>query len=1161
NKIEHRLQELLSIKKNIDELKNLNLLIKNKKQELEIAEKELNHLKEKKDEYHKKVKKLRSLNESISKGKNEYEKINKDINDLKIKEKDIIAYHEHQEALNKIDFEIKIKRDKIRELDKRKKQIEDSYNNIMQDYTAIILEKNNEINNLLKEGTELEDQFLEFEKFYFQEILNIINQSLKKQLFLLNNQFLVFLIGSILSFFIFMVFSLIFNPFYLIGSFISIIILCLFLIKKWMNRSIVNNKNKSKIIDNLKSHLEKIPKYPERIVTVESIPDPNEIAILKDILMEQIENLDKITSNNFKNPLLLFSNSKNISLEMLDRVNNEILEKSDKLSIIRQRIESLRKDIEQITDKKRNLENKYLNQKGEIDEEINDNINKLKILENDYQKQIDNYNSLNLKKPDISLNEVKQLIGEKQEKSIRIRENIRKSEEDLIELEKDIKSIKINTIEDNILKLENSLKDLKQKLEGYQENQRKFLNELKIIENENDYYQLNIEINNLNKEINQIKTNISNKKNENNRILRELGIYLEPMDLDNEVKIIEFTNEIIKKIDKPHSLKTFDEYNSFYSKIPLYLNYKEEYKNIFDSIKKDEHNLAEMEQRQKSFYELKTSILKGLPDRYKEKNIIFKDDYKNIISKIEILKEKISKIEDFLAKNDVNEFEKNKKICLEKLEKAENETKSIKQSIQNNEKILNDLKNRAPKDYNKDGFSIDIILNRYDNKSNEINKKIVENRTKNTQIWNNYRKELTNTIYLLKNLEFFNEKEIKMPQIIYENTNEILKKLDELLNDLKNILDENREKILKLVNIEGFIENINELYNNTIKNWEKEKGRHEKIIENSRNQINELKHNRQKNKIIESENILIEDIESEYNNIKEEREIIENAIDILKEGEINISQKVLPKTTEILSRILPILTADRYKDAIITEDYEIKIFDSRLGNYVSKKLFSGGTNDQIALAFRLAFAMATIKDDNYGESFIFLDEPIGFFDDERRSSLINFLTSGIITKKFAQRIVVSNFLDIEQYFNYIIELDNGKIINQIATGSLETIQFDESYIPSIKNKFLDLIIKETLEEDGYCEKSIILKNISDKNIEFIQIKKLDQNLNLNIIPTYIYNLNSNDETPINLEFHKDNLNEDNIIIDAYIRYFENNEVKNIKERFEINPFQNQNQIR
>ncbi|MHA1269289.1 MAG: AAA family ATPase [Candidatus Helarchaeota archaeon] len=1153
--LKFKIQKLSNVKNDKDVINNFKNYIEKTNRELKIKEDRLSHLKEKKEDYYKIKEKIENFKKSILTKKNEYENLKRNINDLFIKKKEINTYHNYMDTLNITRYRIETVNNEIAELKQRKKQIEDSLG-VLKDYTAIISEKNNEINDLIKEEKELENKFLEFEKSYFKGILNLVNQSLKKQPIVLSNKFIAVLIASIASFFIFLAISLIINPFYLIGSLISITILGLILIKKFMNKPTVDNNYKSKIIDHLKSHLKIIPQYPERIITVESIPKPNEIDTVEDILIEQIRNLEGVTSSDIKNNLSKLSNSKKISLEILYDFNNEIFEKYNKLSKTRHKIELLRDDLKQKNiENERNLETRKnnLKQKDEIDKQIKIYDKELRFLEEKYTRQIENNKNLKLEKPDISVYDVEDLITRNQEELIRIEENIKKSKEYVSELEMNITSIPINEIEKEILELEKFYNILKENLARYQERQQKFLNGIKTdeIESEIEYDQLNSKINNLKKEKTQIEINISNKREEISQKLRELGLELKPMDLDNSIKIKELTTDIIKKLEQQHFLKSIDEYNSFYSEIPVYLNYKDAIKEIFDSITKNKNMLDEMKNKRENINELKSALLMDLPDTYRENIDEFKKDYKDKNSRIEIIKENISNIKDYLEKYNLNEFEKDKKMCLESLKIIENEIKSIKQIIQNNEDVINDLKNKIPKDYNEDGVS--ITLNEYNDKSGEINKKITENKTRITQIWGNYYKKLTETIRLLQNLEYFKEKRIEITQINYKNTTEIFKILNELINDLEKILNENRGLISELVGTEQSIEDIEEFYNNIINNWAIEKGGYENLIEISENQINELMSNKQKKKIIESENILIENIENEYNNIKEERENLENAIDILKEGEIKISQKVLPKTRENLSRVLPMLTADRYKDAIITENYEIKVFDSKLGNYVSKVLFSGGTNDQIALAFRLAFAMATIEDDKFGESFIFLDEPIGFFDDERRSSLLNFLTSGDITKKFAQRIVVSNFLDIEQYFDYIIELDNGMIINQITTGSLETIQFDEIYVPLMGEKFLDLNMEDSIEEDGYCEQCLILKNISDKEIESIYLKKLNQNLNFNIVPIYINKLKPSDGTLLNLNYHVGILDDDSIVINAHFKYYDDTGEKYGKQKFEIKP--------
>ena len=51
--------------------------------------------------------------------------------------------------------------------------------------------------------------------------------------------------------------------------------------------------------------------------------------------------------------------------------------------------------------------------------------------------------------------------------------------------------------------------------------------------------------------------------------------------------------------------------------------------------------------------------------------------------------------------------------------------------------------------------------------------------------------------------------------------------------------------------------------------------------------------------------------------------------------------------------------------------------------------------------------MATAGAANSKDSFIFLNEPLGFFDDERRNALINFLDAWVDRKDFCLNALLS----------------------------------------------------------------------------------------------------------------------------------------------------------
>src|ERR1039457_3396104 len=75
--------------------------------------------------------------------------------------------------------------------------------------------------------------------------------------------------------------------------------------------------------------------------------------------------------------------------------------------------------------------------------------------------------------------------------------------------------------------------------------------------------------------------------------------------------------------------------------------------------------------------------------------------------------------------------------------------------------------------------------------------------------------------------------------------------------------------------------------------------------------------------------------------------------------------KVLPRTEFYMQHILPLLTSGRYRDIQLWTEpeegvvgggpFQMRVWESAAGEYVSKLALSGGAADQLSLALRLAF--------------------------------------------------------------------------------------------------------------------------------------------------------------------------------------------------------------
>ena len=133
-----------------------------------------------------------------------------------------------------------------------------------------------------------------------------------------------------------------------------------------------------------------------------------------------------------------------------------------------------------------------------------------------------------------------------------------------------------------------------------------------------------------------------------------------------------------------------------------------------------------------------------------------------------------------------------------------------------------------------------------------------------------------------------------------------------------------------------------------------------------------------------------------------------------------------PGVEAYMGEILPSLTAGRYKAVMLDEEFSVQVFDHEAGEYRPKEVFSGGTEDQILLAMRLAFALALMPEaKGVTSQFLWLDEPLGSSDETRRSGIVAYVEANL-SKMFAQVFVVSHVGGLEERIPNVIRLTEGK---------------------------------------------------------------------------------------------------------------------------------------
>jgi DNA repair exonuclease SbcCD ATPase subunit len=172
-----------------------------------------------------------------------------------------------------------------------------------------------------------------------------------------------------------------------------------------------------------------------------------------------------------------------------------------------------------------------------------------------------------------------------------------------------------------------------------------------------------------------------------------------------------------------------------------------------------------------------------------------------------------------------------------------------------------------------------------------------------------------------------------------------------------------------------------------------------------------------------------EHLEREHARALRDLEVRRHAGEILAEARRRMVDRVLPETERNMSMILPLLTAGRYFHARITEDYRIDLWDEAAYRYVGKNVYSGGTKDQISLALRLAFAIASLPQEmGSSPGFLFLDEPLSSFDEERTGALVDLITRGELAAIFPQIFLISHSRSFDPgNFPFVLRMENGGI--------------------------------------------------------------------------------------------------------------------------------------
>jgi len=165
--------------------------------------------------------------------------------------------------------------------------------------------------------------------------------------------------------------------------------------------------------------------------------------------------------------------------------------------------------------------------------------------------------------------------------------------------------------------------------------------------------------------------------------------------------------------------------------------------------------------------------------------------------------------------------------------------------------------------------------------------------------------------------------------------------------------------------------------------------------------------------------------------LKHDQEVTRLAVQGVDKTAGALRSRVKPGVEQYMGVTLPIITNGRYKAVQLDEDYSLKVWDPNAGEFKAKEVFSGGTEDQILLSMRLAFALALLPEvKGMHPEFLFLDEPLASSDEERRQGILQLLHTEL-AGRFKQIFLISHVAGLETEVENVIRLEDGRIMSSL----------------------------------------------------------------------------------------------------------------------------------
>ena len=176
--------------------------------------------------------------------------------------------------------------------------------------------------------------------------------------------------------------------------------------------------------------------------------------------------------------------------------------------------------------------------------------------------------------------------------------------------------------------------------------------------------------------------------------------------------------------------------------------------------------------------------------------------------------------------------------------------------------------------------------------------------------------------------------------------------------------------------------------------------------------------------------------------IKEEIELLKLTRKLIGEYVIYLMQVVRSRLEGEVSRIISEITGGRYEQVLLDEDFNLLVRD--IDNDYPIERFSGGEQDDIAVALRIALSRYLAELHGVHEStFLIFDEIFGSQDEERRNNLLTALRTQ--ESRFPQILLISHIAEMQGEFANTLVVEMGTdMVSRVREVGEMTKSYEES---------------------------------------------------------------------------------------------------------------------